>query len=162
MWNTLEFMDDDSFRKLILSLSGPSRDRARLSKLLGITESTAYGWIRLSEQNQLGVNTSVRGDQNRLAKAVLVEAAEELERGQLQMGDVELFLRGRLPTPEPVDGGAPINPATDVEQQRADDLRKAALKRGLQYVMGRFDSATTADELIAAIETVVAMNKEKL
>lgn len=147
-------MDDARFRDFVLELAGPSRDRARLARLLGVSESTAYGWIRLSEQGQLRMNTAVRGDQNKHAKEALLDAAAEVERGTLQMGDVERFLKERLPV-------SPLVQIAATEPPLDESARKASLRKGLQYVMRRFDEDSTADELIAAIEAVVAMNKER-
>jgi transposase-like protein len=146
-------MDDQAFRDLVLQLSGPGRDHSRLAKVLGVTESTAYGWVRLADEGRLSQTASVRGDQNRVAKAALIEAGAALERGSIAASEVEAFLRERLPAVADSETAPPAVPPTD------ESARKASLRRGLQYVMSKFDSDMTADEVIAAVEAVVAMNK---
>jgi hypothetical protein len=148
-------MDESDFRQLVLDLAGPHRDRAHLARLLGITEATAYGWIRMAESGELAATTAVRGDANRKAKEALLEAAERLERGTLGRDDVEDFLRERLGTERAT--GAPAQPTAPEPGEGV--AARASLQRGLRYVLGRLEEMSLG-EAIAALEAILAMLKE--
>jgi hypothetical protein len=146
-------MNDDDFRQLILDLAGPSRDRARLARILHISESTAYGWIRLSIEGRLSPSTAVRGDSNRAAINALAKAVDRrLEGHSIQQLETELEAELRN------GHEALLVPAPDAEQ--AEQVRRASLQRGLGYALRRLGDGASADEVIAATEAVLAMTKE--
>ena len=147
-------MDDQVFRDLVLQLSGPARDRSRLATLLGISESTAYGWIRLADEGRFSQATSVRGDQNRVAKGILIDAAGALASGVISSSELEGYIRDRVPqTAEP-------EPRPMASVPLDETYRRSSLLKGLEYVIARSKAGATTDELLAAVEAVVAMNKE--
>jgi hypothetical protein len=148
-----EHVDDEAFREFLLELSGPSRDRAKLARLLGVSESTAYGWIRLSEAETFGPTTAVRGDANKHGLATLVRAAQLYAEGA-NLADIESRLLD-----EQAAKSAPAPPDRDAESA-ASAARRAMLQRGLQHAMRRLNENASLDEVLGAVDVVVAMARD--
>ncbi len=144
-------MNDDDFRKLVLRLA-PNRDRAKLAKLLSISEASAYGWIVMSENGTFGLGTSVRGEVNKAAKSTLIEAGEALEQGRVGWPDIESFIQDRAPS-GPTQPARPVTSDTEAtKQQRRNDFR-----RGLAFAVRQLDEGMPTDQVIGSVRTILAI-----
>lgn len=146
-------MDEDAFRQFVLDLSGPARDRTHLARLLGISEATAYGWIRLSQEGTFSRTTSVRGEANKRALRALNEGFAEYEDG-VPLERVSSRLA------EFVSDGPPRFDEPHEPGEESEPFRRSSIMRGIQYAMRRLQEGADIDEVLASLETVIAMNRE--
>lgn len=151
-------MEDQELQRLVLRLAGPARDRTRLAKLLGITDSSAYGWISLSEQGRFALDTSVRGEQNKAAKQVLLDALDEIDAGRLSFDRVEEFVRDSVTRLMPPAGADVADRIED--DGTLDEYRRSTLKKGLGHAITQLERGLSVDTVIATVETVLAMSKD--
>lgn len=91
--NTVDLSD------AILELAGPGRSWDELAEVLKVTPATAYQWLGYAEKGSFPSDKTVRGDENRRARGLLIDVARRLIDGSIGPGGARAYVaRGGVPT----------------------------------------------------------------